>query len=294
MILSKKYNVFLTVLLLCTSASLRGNLIFSDNFESATNSNLTNNNNVVTSTLTWYSALEDGRVRAVEDTVLGGAGNTALELTSPDTFRRMGGQFTSTTLSATEGEALELRFDMRFTESPANNIYGFRFGLYNSNGTLMTQSNPNGKNQPDEQNDDFGYYTRMASGTATATTELIREPSGNNPTGGATVTGEVILTNSGTPARIEDQLMHSFVYTLTRLSGGDLGFTVRMDGNLIGSAVDTDPLTGTFDTLYFSKGNISSDFTVDNVQLSVIPEPGTLLLMGITMGAFFLLHRRRR
>ncbi|MCH8513978.1 MAG: hypothetical protein LAT83_20315, partial [Kiritimatiellae bacterium] len=243
MIISKNHGVFLTLLLLSTFASLQASMIFADNFESATNSNLNNNNNVVTSNLTWYSALGLGRVRAVEDTVLGGAGNTALEMFSPDTFRRMSGQFTATTLSATVGEALQLSFDMRFTEAPASNIYGFRFGLFNSNGTLMTQSNPNGNSQPTVQDDDFGYYIRMATGPATATTELIREPAGNNPLGGPVVPGEAILTNSATPTRIEDQLVHNFVFTLTRLSGGDIGLSVLMDGNLIGSAVETNPLT---------------------------------------------------
>ena len=246
--------------------------------------------------LAWFSALDFGVASLQNDIFAGGGSQKALQLASPDTFRRVGAAFASTTLGANTGDKIVLSFDMRLAETPTANQVGFRFGLYNSAGTSIVSDNPQGTTQPTAQNDDFGYVVKISTGApATLENSITDEPAGDNPTGGTTV--GTVIGNAASPVTINDQLKHSFSLTLERAGASLINLSFIADGILKTTAVDATPFL-TFDTIYFAQGNLSTDFRIDNVRVetilaavnAAIPEPATLSLAAIGMAA--LLRRR--
>ena len=67
-----------------------------------------------------------------------------------------------------------------------------------------------------------------------------------------------------------------------------------------GGTVDMDMTIDSIDRLYFFIGGSSNDFQMDDIRVGtsydsvVIPEPGTLVLLGVALGAALLAHRRRK
>jgi hypothetical protein len=243
----------------------------------------------------WYSALSQGQAVITNDTFAGGGSTKALLLTSPDSFRRMSATFAGVTLGSTSGDTITLSFDMRLTSAIANNAFGFRFGLYNSAGTSITNDNPNGLSQPTQQNDDFGYFVRFGTGAnSPANNNLLREPGIDNPTGGDTGSQTILSTN--TVYSINDSLKHSFTLQLMRTNTTQMALAYWYDGNLVSGVIQASPLTSSFDTIYFAKGSVTTDFAVDNVLLTsiVIPEPSTGALIGVGLLGVWLLRQRRR
>jgi hypothetical protein len=239
--------------------------------------------------LQWYSSLASGTLNVQADTFAGGSSARAMNFATSDPFRRYGANFTSTTLAV--GTTTKLSFNVRLTETASNNAVGFRFGLFNSNGTNISSDNPNMLNQPSQQNDDFGYHIRFATGTnGTNLNEICDEPAGDNPLGGGTG-GTLISTVSGTASSINNTTNHLFELLLIRSTGTTLNFQLFYDGVLKATGTDTSSIVTTFDAIYIGNGNVSTDFSIDNVQLQV-PEPASLSL--ITLAGFGLLRRRQR
>ena len=246
--------------------------------------------------LAWFSSLDFGTASLQNDSFAGGGSLKALQLSSPDTFRRLTAAFPTTTLGANAGDQLVLSFDMRLTEAPTSNQVGFRFGLFNSAGTSIASDNPNGVNQPTQQNDDFGYVVKISTGTPTALENSITDESaGNNPTGGTVLAGETVLGSAVSPISINDQLKHTFSLTLERVGPSLISLSFVADGILKTTALDATPFL-TFDTIHIAQGNVSTDFRIDNVRVetllaaAAVPEPATLSLAALGMVA---LMRRR-
>lgn len=259
------------------------------------------------SDLNWYSALSDGALGITNDSFAGGSSARALGFTTNDTnnFRRFGAKFSETTLGSLTGSTLTLSFDLRTTETVTNNALGLRFGLYNSAGTHLNGDNTNGNQQPngalpshDKQNDDFGYYALLSTGTGnsgTLTNTIAREPSGDNPLGGTTsgLTNGAGFASAASPIGIASLTKYSIVFVLTRQAGGAVQVSLTIDGTQRVSGIDpaASPFT-TFDKVYFGNGATSTDFTIDNVQLvSAVPEPA--MLSALVLGAGAMLRRRR-
>ncbi len=271
--------------------------IFHDTFESSdtvTSTKLVDG--IEAGELNWYRSLNPSALAVVDDSFAGGGSLRALSFSDTDPFRRFGASFTSTTLGANVGDRIVLTFDTRISSFEEDtNVAGYRFGLYNSNDTNITSDSPNGNNQPTQENDDFGYYVRLAVQTTDAP-DLMREPAGNNPVGGdANVDGTTEITTGGstTAVGLNDLLKHSIQFDLERTSTG-ISLALYFDGDLVASAIDNTPLTTTFDKIYFGQGNVDSHFLVDNVKLQTIaiPEPASLALMGL--GGLMMLGGRRR
>lgn len=296
---SLKISALALVLGFAAANASHAGIVFFDNFEDGPNvgDTATKLDDAFDATdVNWYSALSNGSVSVVSDAFAGGGSAKALQLSAPDTFRRMTALFPSTTLGSNVGDKLILSFDMRFVEAPASNIYGLRFGLYDSNGTSISSDNPQGVTQPTAQNDDYGYYVRTSTGSPSpAAMEIMDEPSGDNPTGGGTL-GSVIGA-AGSPVAINDLLKHSFVLTVERTGVSSISLALTYDNVLKATATDNTPVV-TFDTIYLGMGSISSDFLVDNVKLEtasavVIPEPSSLALGLAGVGLLTLARRRR-
>ena len=79
--------------------------------------------------------------------------------------------------------------------------------------------------------------------------------------------------------------------TVTYLDAGTVVVESSIGGQVLSNRQDIASLRTTFDTIGIGIGQAIGTFTVDNIELQLIPEPTSLLLLAL--GAP-LLHRRRR
>lgn len=209
---------------------------------------------------------------------------------------------------------LRLQFDIRIfssgttatstTPSAQTGDSEFRFGIYNSNGTDVTADGAS------TSDNDFGYRAGFFVGSGAAANPGLREENGTNPviTSGS---DSQLITQDGTPIayRISTTATHSAIFSLTRTTAGvrltlELYDAAGGGGTLVsyGTAEDTgaennaNSFTGVytaFNEIAFSSSAVDYNFRLDNVLVTVVPEPGSaMLLMGGAAG--FAARRRRR
>jgi hypothetical protein len=234
----------------------------------------------------WFRRSANETIAVADDSAGIGSG-PALRLTinTTQTERPIIGTFPATTLGAPVGSQLVLGFDFRFTSAPGNNADGFRFGLYNSNGTVVAAD---GSANSDN---DFGYLASIGTGTGSGV-DLFRETS--NGSAGELGTGidrTSVKTATLSNVSIADQLKHSALFTLTRtVAGVDLDVSVDGISRATGSH-NTAPFT-TFDEIVMSH-NAAFGYNIDNVLLDV-PEPAATTSLLPLAAAVGLAGRRRQ
>lgn len=278
----------LSVGLLTTSVA-SASLVVDDTFEDGGRSNGTDPLDI-----TWYRANQNLNLSVVDDAFAGGGSTKALDIDigNIDAFKRIVGQFDPITLGAANGNYIELRFDIRAVSAPPNNQNGFRFGLYNSAGDMISADETQTSWNPIEGND-YGYNARIPTGTAN-TPSLYDEPAGDNTLGGTTP-GTTITDGGASSIGISDTSLHQVTFRLTRTGDTSVGFTLAYDGTPVATATDSSGIYTAFDQVYFGSGSSNNfDYRLDNVQIEVVPEPATLslTLCGLLVGG--LCRRVRR
>jgi len=164
----------------------------------------------------------------------------------------------------------------------------FRWGLYNETGTPA---------------DTLGWLGYVAGNGSLANGGNLWERDNPNTGGFASGIGATILTTAAAPATILTGgtipgVTYSFNMSLERVATGMQinSSMIRISDSqqfALGSFLDTTPQTYNFNRVGFLMGG---DLNADQVQFSnidvtMIPEPGTALLGGL--GMLFLLRRRR-
>lgn len=188
------------------------------------------------------------------------------------------------------GDILTYDFRVRLTGDQGNRANEFNVGIGNSNGTPPT-TNAN-------RADDFGYVATLGAGTQSG--NLYRDAGtsdwlGRQPTDG-TALGALSGYNlpNGT-----DNLFIDYRMQIERTATG-LAFSMTRDGgSLIELSDNAVPNANfyTFDMIafgYYNRGT-TNFLDVDSISVTytAIPEPGTLLLVGIALGSLLLFRRRR-
>ena len=231
-------------------------------------------------------------------------GNNSLVFDAASIFRGIVGVFGSTSLGAvgSGSDTLTLSFDFRLVGGISSNGAGFRFGLYNDNGTSFT-GDGNPADTTSQATDDFGY--RAAFGTGSSSGRDMSRDNGGGDGGILSGSDNVGLAlSSSTSLALNDNNPHSAVFAVSRT--GALTFSLRAQvfsgtggtGSVIGEASVSNetPPNGsfvTFNEIGIGFGNANNDFAIDNVLLTGnVPEPSTLCLLAVA-GALTAVRRRR-
>lgn len=211
--------------------------------------------------------------------------NDAMLVDNSSSFRRIVTHFESVALEKS-GDTIEVGFDVRVPTLPAATGGAFRFGLFNSKGTLFTAD---GQGTPDD--DDEGYHIQVGVGTGNSL--LVQEFDGADDVflGGSTP-NQTVATGS---FNIADTLPQYMVMRLTRTADG-LRMEYFVDGQLVASGVDTSSPFYTFDELAIGTGNANFDYYLDNVVVDVmfVPTPAALPAGLAAMGLALARRRRNR
>ena len=192
------------------------------------------------------------------------------------------------TVSLNPGDSLSLSFDFSLQSVVDQSGY-FRFGLaYDdpSNGTPFAGDGAtNGGTVGD---DDYSYFVGMSSGANTGL--AIREDNGTS--NGFMAGGDIVSDKGSGSYTLNDTDTHSVVFTIARsATEARRDFTVEIDGVEVATGYDDWNLKVDFNEVGFVSAHRDLDFTLDNVQVEVVPEPATMGLVGLFGGMIALLRR---
>lgn len=256
--------------LFAVPASNAANVILNDPF---TDGGRTNGSDTLDTAWFLSSTASSTTLTVTNDTVIN-SGN-AMRLNTTVNFRRFFGAFDSA-ITIAQGETLQLSFEYRFHET-ANGVNFFRFGLYNNGGTPTTaDGSPN-------DNNDFGYASSTNPGADAANGTIVQsENSGDAVLGGSAPGALITVGTAGASVDVGTSLPGSAVFSVTRNLDDSITLSSSINGQSAATGtITTSPLTYTFHQVAIGLGGASSDFSVDNVNVSVIPEPSSLLLSAL-------------
>jgi hypothetical protein len=253
---------------LLAATSHAATIVFTDTFDSGTGS--------------WYTGGSTGTLSNSSSQLSWAPGATN------DITRAIGRSFTSQTVAV--GQTIRVTFD--YTQNAATVSDILRVGLYDV-------ANPIAANQWSTAGTTVGafngYYGFIRDN---GTTSLIRTESATDTTTVATgPTVETVAPTFGTIAGttttfdIIQSTQYQVVFELTRTSSTEMSSVYRLSSgatihqNITGS---TPVVQDSFDTLVIRP---NGSILLDNIQVTIIPEPTAALLGGLGMLA--LLRRRR-
>ncbi|MCC5844465.1 MAG: PEP-CTERM sorting domain-containing protein [Verrucomicrobia bacterium] len=171
-------------------------------------------------------------------------------------------------------------------------------GYFQSIGTRNSSGDVNGGVYRQGAGSDPLMARTLGWGNAAGTVDGAygRITSGVRPALNQTVSQTVTMTLT----RISDtQLQLSTVYTTARADGTATRTTDGIPNTWsaasgVGTLVSTYNISDGPTTISgFTFGTTTSNFTVQDLQVTAIPEPGTLVLVGIALGSLLLLRRRK-
>ncbi|MCC5846727.1 MAG: PEP-CTERM sorting domain-containing protein [Verrucomicrobia bacterium] len=251
-----------------------GTLIYSQDFESLDTGDLHNQAGfTVDSGTRTYTVVDTGGLSYTSGSVAHGGGDQRLILS-----RTNGGLFSAAHVSFTPTDADEVYFSFLFRYASASSSNSMFFALsdsvsLNKSAASVFVGSPNSfqaRVYPDSP--DF----------ADAETDNFGSPAANTT---YLMVGRVSKTTPGGNYNRLELLANPDSLTAPATWGG---------------TVDLDMTIDELDRLYFFIGGSSNDFQMDDIRVGtsydsvVIPEPGTLVLLGIALGAAFLATRRRK
>ncbi len=224
----------------------------------------------------YYSAT------STTSTVTGsGSGLTWNSATNFDSFFK---QFTPTTLAV--GETMTLSFTL--VSGPAGNVNtGFYYGLYDTSNTFASNqvASPwTGSTR--------GYALGLPRGTRTATAWYGLNVDASNLLSNGSQLGSVSPTQTYVAAGPQTTLVE---FSITR-SGAS---TILLDGTYDATTMTTFD-TGandyfTFDTFAMGMTGGTGGFIIDNISVTVVPEPSSIALLAVGLfGAMGMRHYRMR
>lgn len=284
----------------CVAGAARAATILNDGFETTTHP--TGFRTVATGTgaafYTRNDATTTGTAAITTDAAVGGAAPQVLTVTNNQTTSQsypvlapLGGFTTLTNTNDTATLSFKFRFINATSATTSNG--NFRFGLFTSQGTVVT-----GDNQPTTSDDDQGYYVQFGNSAQTTNNLFYRESGGTQPILGGVDRANIAA--STTVAAITDTASHTASLTLTRTSATAIGLSLSIDGGAAVTGSTSSSLISSFDEIGFTDGFVAAplNFAIDDVQLTAsnftVPEPGAIGLAAVAGMAGLMRRRQRR
>lgn len=196
-------------------------------------------------------------------------------------------QFTNTTLALGETLTFAFTIDSRALRDDENN--SFRWSIGNIGTTVNSDL---ASAEPFSSGARRNYV--FAAATGSATTAINQHSSGfSSPVNGGTATAITGLAASNFAASSTNAFTISVAFTRTAT-----GLDIAKDfGGALSSGSFTTANSGDFDfnTIAFSFNNAGAyNVSLDNVAVTVVPEPSTWALLASGLTALVVLRRRRR
>ncbi len=227
----------------------------------------------------------------------GGTPSLTYTLTTSGSYSYFSSYFDSQTLS-TVGEGIEISYSFtpNSTSTFKTQVNAFRVGFYNSNGSPV--SDDSNENYQVEFNNDTGYMA-LYSPNATPSGDYFYQRTGTNnilwsSSSRTAVSGSPLLDSPGTGLSVTGLLRVELI------SSTSIRLTSQINGNssqsVVHSVVDSDDLDTSFDMLSFfamPNGNGQS-LTFDEMTVTTIPEPSSIVLMMGAAGLFLISGVRLR
>jgi len=194
-----------------------------------------------------------------------------------------------------DGDKLILRFDARFVSTSSVVDRAIRWGLYHDiNGDDGTVDHGSASSV---SVDDIGYNVRIDAGADVSNTTSMDVTRDDSATGTniiqATTTG-ISLTSTNAADQFSDILKHHFELSITR-SGTGMLVSLQKDSNPAISGTDASPPGFVYDEVALGlRSNATMDMRFDSIQVEYVPvpEPTTLYLLAIALGAATFGRRR--
>ncbi|MBX3743383.1 MAG: hypothetical protein KF712_20525 [Akkermansiaceae bacterium] len=218
--------------------------------------------------------------------------------------------FSGTTLNI--GETLSVSFNFDATGGILSADDGpFRVGFFNVSTPVNADKN-SGISDPNwSAATGYGAFADIHADTAIDTTpeSTLRQRTGTSETLWAGAASPISLTTTLTPANSShsigstanlatDDLRYLITFSLTRTGADSMNLFYQMrdtSGNIISTMTATDGsgIATNFNTFsIFTGTSVAEDFAIDNVVISVVPEP-SVFLSAIIAPAFLVFRRRR-
>lgn len=310
--MKKSIQIMCIALLLCGSAQAA--MIGQDNFSDG---DRTIADNTGGPGLVWYTLTNEDSYSTALTIVnddgapgIGGGNSLNMRPNSSSGNRPVVTTFAPVMLGSSIGDTLTASMSLRFIsgvdDSDDNSNLSFRLGLYNSNGTAITADGQRFDLESGTGND-FGYFARIPVGNpayAGNTDARLSKETGvasgtsedplfgqDNSSGTGDDVSELGQTSSF-PVTIEDLESHSVVFSLERTAGGVLT-SIQVDGATPFTAEDTSSPFETFDELAMTNMRLTTEWRVDDVVIESIPEPSSIVLLGLAGGCAVFARRFR-
>ena len=222
------------------------------------------------------------------NTTLTTTSNLYMTLTTSETVSR-GAELNFGAQTLSVGDKLSVSFDM-MQNTVSNSADRVRIGLYDSNGTALTADTANAATATAYLGR-VGYYAALDTRTNSTGYVNIRNTT-STQTQVSSISGQanVALNN----VNIFDANWDSVLWSIERTGAAEYTLAISVNGGAEKSWVHSSggEMTDTFDTFVLYQSTGIASFTLDNVQVSVIPEPAIIGMMGLG-GVTLLLFRRR-
>ncbi|WFB34976.1 PEP-CTERM sorting domain-containing protein [Kiritimatiellota bacterium B12222] len=271
----------LSVMLICSSAPLFATVVFDLN-------DVVLDGGIGENTFITRNSASDGGL-----VYNGGTPSLTYSLNAANGYSYFSSNFDAQSLSNV-GDGIEVSYS--FTPTGAgtfkNQENAFRVGFYDSKGTLVTSDSTSSGQSA--FNDDKGYMALYSPRMATQPSDEFYQRTGSNnnlwtSSTRTAVSGSPDLTSPSTGAV-------TGLFRVELISPTSIQLTSQINGSASQSIVDLSGLETSFDMVSFfaMSGGGSQSLTFDEMTVTVIPEPSSLVLIMGAAGLFLISGVRRR
>lgn len=263
----------LGLLALLTVATVRGDIVLSDSFSdgSRVDQNLPDS-------VRWAA------MRATADAYVSSAGTlVGTNNTSGTGFL---GYFAQPALTLSVGQTLTLSFSYQFGATNHQDS-NFRVNLFNSGGVRTTNDNTGFNNGAFNGWTGYGFGGQFGTNGLLRYRVVERTSTANNLLTGSsyTIANSAVQTNGS-----QLSTWYTASLTLEYLDASTMRYTANLAGQTL-VATDTVNLVTSFDAVAIS-GGANNWMAIDDVTVTVVPEPSVALLLTSGLLALGLLRRR--